>query len=64
MSQEHGASQSKKNSFISSDKVRKGNINEVVNYLNSVRKNILIYNIFIPINIERIYHNDVHKRNI
>ena len=51
MSLEHGASQSKKNSFISSNKVRKGNINEVVNYLNNVRKYIIIYHI-IPINIE------------
>ena len=39
MSLEQSMTQSQKNSFISSNKIHKGNINQVVNYMNSVRKN-------------------------
>ena len=46
MSQEQSMTKSQKNSFISSNKIHKGNINQVVNYMNSVRKNF-IYNIII-----------------
>ena len=59
MSQEQSMTQSQKNSFISSNKIHKGNINQVVNYMNSVRKNC-IYNII----IERIYNNGPHKRKV
>ena len=59
MSLEQSMTQSQKNSFISSNKIHKGNINQVVNYMNSVRKNF-IYNII----IERIYNNGPHKRKV
>ena len=39
MSLEQSMTQSQKNSFISSNKIHKGNINQVVDYMNSVRKN-------------------------
>ena len=38
MSLEQSMTQSQKNSFISSNKIHKGNIKQVVNYMNSVSK--------------------------
>ncbi len=54
MSLEQNIVNSQKANLFGSTKINKGNINEVVNYLNNVRKKI--YNK----NIERVYHNDVN----
>jgi len=49
MSLEQSITQSQKDSYISSNKIYKGDFSKVVNYFNSVRKNPIYNNIHISI---------------